>query len=226
MTRSLLLVLCLPLAGACSSSDPQPSCHGAPETCRASCGYGSGDLGAATLADVRPRAIPIDHIVLVMQENRTFDHYFSSLTVPGQTVDGARPDVTNPDPVNPGSTISRFHQTAACFDNPAESWDDVHREVHGGARWLHDRGRPRGSREGPLRATSDGLLRRDRSPVLLRAVARVRDLRSPLRLRAGEQLDQPAVLHGGDLVRGHRECRSTPEGRRRQHLSESVHPPR
>ena len=133
MTRSLLLVLCLPLAGACSSSDPQPSCHGAPETCRASCGYGSGDLGAATLADVRPRAIPIDHIVLVMQENRTFDHYFSSLTVPGQTVDGARPDVTNPDPVNPGSTISRFHQTAACFDNPAESWDDVHREVHGGA---------------------------------------------------------------------------------------------
>ena len=97
-----------------------------------SCGYGSGDLGAATLADVAPKTIPIDHVVLVMQENRTFDHYFSSLTVPGQTVDGAAPDATNPDPVNPGGTIARFHQPAKCFDNPAESWDDVHREIDGG----------------------------------------------------------------------------------------------
>jgi phospholipase C len=117
-------------ASACSSS-PQPSCKPAAD-CRAACSFGTGDRAAATLADF-PRKIPIDHFVLVMQENRTFDHYFSSLTVAGQTVDGAAPGATNPDPTMPGATISRFHQTAYCFDNPAESWNEVHREVDGGA---------------------------------------------------------------------------------------------
>ena len=126
-------LLALALAVSACSSGPGPSCAGDPAACRARCGYGSGDLASATLADVAPRDMPIDTIVLVMQENRTFDHYFSSLTVPGQTVDGAAPDATNPDPTTPGGTIARFHQTAACFDNPAESWDNVHREVDGGA---------------------------------------------------------------------------------------------
>jgi phospholipase C len=99
--------------------------------CRASCGYGFGDVAAATVADLAPASLPIDHVVLVMQENRTFDHYFSSLTVPGQTIDGAAPDATNPDPT--GAPVARFHQPAYCFDNPAESWDEVHREVDGGA---------------------------------------------------------------------------------------------
>jgi len=119
------------LVVASCSSPPQPSCKPA-DQCRANCSFGAGDRAAATLADL-PRKIPIDHFVLVMQENRTFDHYFSSLAVPGQTVDGAAPDATQPDPTKPGSTISRFHQTAYCFDNPAESWDEVHREVDGGA---------------------------------------------------------------------------------------------
>ena len=113
---------------------PKPPCAPA-DTCRAACAFGAGDLATATLAGVAPlgRAIPIDHVVLVMQENRTFDHYFSSLTVPGQTVDGAAPDATNPDPTGASAAIARFHQTAYCFDNPAESWDEVHAELHGGA---------------------------------------------------------------------------------------------
>lgn len=68
-----------------------------------------------------------------MQENRTFDHLYSSLTVPGQTVEGAAPDATNPDPTMPGQTIARFHQPSYCFDNPAEEWNQVHREVDNGA---------------------------------------------------------------------------------------------
>ncbi|HVV88101.1 MAG TPA: alkaline phosphatase family protein [Kofleriaceae bacterium] len=127
----------LVMLAACGSDDgdtpPPPSCTDAPASCRSACGYGTGDLAADTIADVAPASMPVDTIVLVMQENRTFDHYFSSLTVPGQTVDGAAADATNPDPTRPGATISRFHQTALCFDNPAESWDDVHRELDGGA---------------------------------------------------------------------------------------------
>ncbi len=128
MTRGLAWLVVA--VAACSS--PSHDCDRAPADCRAACGYGSGDPPSLTLADF-PSKIPIDTIVLVMQENRTFDHYFSSLTVPGQTVDGAAPDATQPDPLDPTKTVSRFHQTAYCFDNPAESWDEVHREVDGGA---------------------------------------------------------------------------------------------
>nr|HEX4314327.1 alkaline phosphatase family protein [Kofleriaceae bacterium] len=118
---------------ACGDND-RPDCGSSPADCRAACGYGTGDTPSLTLRDFAiGGAIPLDHVILVMQENRTFDHYFSSLTVPGQTVDGAAPDITNPDPLNPGQTISRFHQTTYCFDDPAESWDEVHREVDGGA---------------------------------------------------------------------------------------------
>lgn len=126
MAASVALV-----ASACTGSDV---CHPA-EDCRMRCAFGSGDMPSATLADVglHGTRIPIDHFVMVMQENRTFDHYFSSLTVPGQTVDGASPTATNPDPTTPGGSISRFHQIAYCFDNPAESWDQVHAEIDNGA---------------------------------------------------------------------------------------------
>ena len=123
------------LAAGCGDN-VHPFCTGDLAACRASCAYGSGDLALDTLADVAPRLgaqIPIDTFVLVMQENRAFDHYFSELTVPGQTVDGASRDATNPDPTTPGGTIARFHQTAYCFDNPAESWSQTHREIDGGA---------------------------------------------------------------------------------------------
>ncbi|HEY3804413.1 MAG TPA: alkaline phosphatase family protein [Kofleriaceae bacterium] len=118
---------------ACGDNE-RPDCAGNPADCRAACGYGSGDAPDLTLRDYPTGSqIPLDHLILVMQENRTFDHYFSSLTVPGQDVDGAAADATNPDPLNPGQTLSRFHQTTYCFDDPAESWDEVHREVDGGA---------------------------------------------------------------------------------------------
>ncbi len=137
MARVLFTLATAALCSAptCGGSAPAVDCAGDPGTCRTTCGYGSGDLATLTLSDFTALGdqIPIDTIVLVMQENRTFDSYFSSLTVPGQTVDGAAPDATNPDPTMPGATVSRFHQTAACFDNPAESWDEVHREVDGGA---------------------------------------------------------------------------------------------
>ena len=124
--RVLVLAYAL-FATACS----HPACEGPPATCRMTCSYGAGDLPSVTLSD-QPLNIPIDTIVIVMQENRTFDHYYSSLTVPGQEVDGAAPDATQPDPQHPGMTVSRFHQTALCFDNPAESWDEVHKEIDGG----------------------------------------------------------------------------------------------
>ena len=130
MRAILLLALA---SAACGDNARGLDCADTPATCRMTCGYGAGDRARDTLADVAPKDIPLDTIVLVMQENRTFDHYFSQLTMPGQTLDVAAPDATQPDPTTPGATVSRFHQTAYCFDNPAESWDEVHDEVDGGA---------------------------------------------------------------------------------------------
>ncbi len=100
---------------------------------RASCAFGRGDLATKTLADWMPDGgIPIDHVVLVMLENRSFDHYFSSLTVPGQTVDGAAAGADNPDPAHPGQMVSRFHQTDPCFDGVNNGWDVAHISVDDG----------------------------------------------------------------------------------------------
>jgi phospholipase C len=117
---------------ACSSK-PAADAGSAAAAARAACQFGAGDSAAATLPDYPVgAAIPIDHVVLVMQENRTFDHYFSSLTVPGQTVDGASPDATNPDPEHPGAPISRFHQPLLCFDGPAAGWTINHLDLDDG----------------------------------------------------------------------------------------------
>jgi phospholipase C len=57
------------------------------QTCR----FAAGALPAETVGS-RPHgtAIPIDHVVVLMQENRSFDHYFGQLHFQGQT--HARPE--------------------------------------------------------------------------------------------------------------------------------------
>jgi phospholipase C len=131
--RWLSVMVAAPFAAFACSSKPAPAPDAGVATARAACQFGAGDLPATTLADYPTgSAIPIDHIVLIMQENRTFDHYFSSLTVPGQTVNGASPTATNPDPEHPGQTISRFHQPAACFDGPNAGWQVNHAELDDG----------------------------------------------------------------------------------------------
>jgi phospholipase C len=118
------------LLAACGDNTKPSDCHDTPDACRAACAYGAGDLASTTVADLAPPAIPIDHFILIMQENRTFDSYFSKLTIPGQTIEVAGDTTGNVDAM--GNPANRFHQTTYCFDNPAESWDEVHREVDGG----------------------------------------------------------------------------------------------
>ncbi|MGB8221617.1 MAG: alkaline phosphatase family protein, partial [Polyangiales bacterium] len=70
--------------------------------------------------------IPIDHFVLLMQENRSFDHYFG--TMPG--VEGFPETYSNPnangDPVKP------FHETQLCIEDVAHSWSASHLQYDGG----------------------------------------------------------------------------------------------
>src|SRR5215831_19347055 len=66
-----------------------------------SCTFGAGALPVDTLPPGTPHgsAIPIDHIVLLMQENRSFDHYFGQLHRSGQRKAEAEPArASNPNP--------------------------------------------------------------------------------------------------------------------------------
>jgi phospholipase C len=92
------------------------------EACEFKAGEMPGDTFGPSIADAN---IPIDTFVLVVQENRSFDHYFSGLPAAGQSdVDVAAPNATNPD-AN-GNPVSRFHQTDYCFADTDHSWNAMH----------------------------------------------------------------------------------------------------
>jgi len=102
----------------------------------ADCRFDKGALPADTLGPGTPHgaAIPIEHFVVLMQENRSFDHYLGQLSAEGQSqVEPAPAGATNPDPLG-GAPIGRFHQTKACdLADLGHSWTNSHLEWNGGA---------------------------------------------------------------------------------------------
>jgi phospholipase C len=104
------------------------------EAMRASCGYQAGALPAETQGDVYPSGseIPIDHILIVMMENRSFDHYFQALPAYGQPdVDVADPNFSNPNPA--GEEIPIYHRDDYCFVDTSHGWEASHVQVGDGA---------------------------------------------------------------------------------------------
>jgi phospholipase C len=99
--------------------------------CRlADCAFAAGALAADTLEPGSPVGddIPIDHVLWVMQENRSFDHYFGKLD--HDDVDGLREGMSNPDAS--GGSVEPFHETDLCTDDVDHSWNASHREWDGG----------------------------------------------------------------------------------------------
>ena len=84
-----------------------------------------------------PRS-PITHVVIVMQENHSFDEYFGMLPREGQPkADGftfdkhGRP--TNSNPLPGGKRQVVFHQDQPCSGpNAGQSWNSTHKEIDGG----------------------------------------------------------------------------------------------
>src|SRR5262249_11485443 len=70
MPSLLALLLMTLVAGPARADDPPPSCP-----------FAAGALAGDTLPDGTPHGaeIPIDTIVVLMQENRSYDHYFGQL---------------------------------------------------------------------------------------------------------------------------------------------------
>ncbi|MFN8543748.1 MAG: alkaline phosphatase family protein [Candidatus Binatia bacterium] len=103
----------------------------------ASCAFTAGALPAATLPAGAPHGaqIPIETIVVLMQENRSFDHYFGRLHRMGQRrAEGEPITASNPDPTGGATPIGPFHQTEACeVADLDHSWNGTHRSWNGGA---------------------------------------------------------------------------------------------
>ncbi len=116
----LLLLGCQGLTGSsASSSSPSPT----PQTPQASINS-------------------INHIILFMQENRSFDHYFGQLNVyraanglpqdvdtwgPNKTPAGIATPAYVPSTGKQGAPIAAFHMQSACSENMSPAWNESHR---------------------------------------------------------------------------------------------------
>ena len=99
-----------------------------------SCTFAAGALPADT-ARLHGTEIPIDNIVVLMQENRSFDHYFGQIHFEGQKrVRKVPANASNPDPTNPsGPPILRFHKMNYCETADLDhSWNGTHKEYDNG----------------------------------------------------------------------------------------------
>ena len=73
----------------------------------------------------------INHIIIMAQENRSFDHYFGKLNdfrtangVPAD-VDGLPADASNPS-ADGLSIVNAYHLQTMCVENPSPSWNESH----------------------------------------------------------------------------------------------------
>jgi phospholipase C len=102
---------------------------------RAACAFGVGSLVTDTLpiSESERAAIPIRHVVVLMKENRSFDHLFGNLNASGQPdVEAIPASFTNPD--NAGNDVRPFHLHTTCVNkDPGHQWDEMHRQVDDGA---------------------------------------------------------------------------------------------
>src|SRR5690242_11521498 len=88
------------------------------------CSRQAGSLPNPAIAPGTPlSSIPIEHIVVIMQENHSFDNYFGRLNQPqyyGAEVDGVMPTMSNPDAS--GRPVPVYKENNLCVADPGHSW--------------------------------------------------------------------------------------------------------
>jgi phospholipase C len=87
-----------------------------------------GCAGRAPVPDVSKT---IDTVVVLMMENRSFDHYLGALSLEGRAdVDGLVPGMSNPDP--DGAPVEIHPADASCITDPPHSWAAGHEQFNEG----------------------------------------------------------------------------------------------
>lgn len=92
---------------------------------------GGGGTGGGSTPPGGTLNTSINHIVYMLQENRSFDHYLGKLNdykiahgYPGE-VDGLPPNASNPTFDGTG-TVASFHMVQKCSENLSASWNESH----------------------------------------------------------------------------------------------------
>src|SRR6266403_5902690 len=77
----------------------------------------------------------VNHIVIMLQENRSFDHYFGKLNdyrvkngLPAD-VDGIPANASNSN-FDKTANIDAYHLITACTENPSPSWNESHVDIN------------------------------------------------------------------------------------------------
>lgn len=102
---------------------------------RQSCAFEAGAWPAQTIGTDYPLGsdIPIDHVIVIVQENRSFDHYLGRLVAQGyyqaSELDGPPAGWSNPDGM--GGTVTPHPDDAYCF-SANHSWNDMHADWDNG----------------------------------------------------------------------------------------------
>src|SRR5215510_3221755 len=85
---------------------------------------------AAKARKIGKRRTPVDHLVITMQENRSFDHYFGFAPQVQRRRLGPPPGYTQPDAAGVGH--APFELIALRSPDPPHGWDAVHEQYNGG----------------------------------------------------------------------------------------------
>ena len=130
-------------AGSADSGRPEApkeagTCPSAPRTDRflaqrAACAFTAGTHASSTLdlSSAEREQIPIKHVIVVMKENRSFDHIFGGLKALQPDVDVADTTFTNND--DKGAKVPFFHLPTTCESRDGDhQWAGMHAMVNGG----------------------------------------------------------------------------------------------
>lgn len=77
-----------------------------------------------------PQAGEITHIVVLMMENRSYDHYLGSRSLEGLPGDGLTDSMSNPDADGVSRTV--YRESLYCVADPPHGWDSSHLQFDGG----------------------------------------------------------------------------------------------
>jgi phospholipase C len=114
-------------------TSPKPA-QAAAETQALNCSKSPGTLPwPGVPAGTPDRNQPIEHIIVLMQENHSFDNYFGRLNQPqyyGSAVDGIPAGFFNLDAA--GNKVYPYHTSSPCEKDPDHTWNAMHRSWNGG----------------------------------------------------------------------------------------------
>src|SRR6185369_2130157 len=86
---------------------------------------GCSDASSSSSGQLTPEELGLETLVVVMMENRSFDHYLGSLALlEGRSVDGLQSTFSNP--ANDGSRVGISRSDIRCVTDPPHGFTATH----------------------------------------------------------------------------------------------------